>query len=79
MSISCQLTTGSLAWIHFHSFPRHFLLTNLMVLPVASLIIPLALVTMTLSSIGFCPTLMLKGTEFLVNTMISILEIIATM
>ena len=79
MSISCQLTTGPLAWIHFHSFPRHFLLTNLMVLPVASLIIPLALVTMTLRSLGFCPTIMLKGTEFLVNSMISILEIIAAM
>ena len=79
MSISCQLTTGPLAWACFHSFPQHFLLTNLIVLPLASLVIPTALATLTLHSIGLCPALFLKGTEFLVSTMITALEIIATM
>ena len=79
MSISCQLTTGPLAWIYFHSFPQHFLLTNLIVLPLASLVIPVALATLTLHSIGLCPVLFLKGTEFLVSTMITALEIIASM
>ena len=79
MSISCQLTTGPLAWIYFHSFPQHFLLTNLIVLPLASLIIPLALVAMALHSLGFCPSIMIRGTEFLVSAMTTALEIIATM
>ena len=79
MSISCQLTTGPLAWIYFHSFPRHFLLTNLMALPIAGLIIPLALVTMVLHSLGLCPVIFIKGTELLVSAMITALEIIATM
>ena len=79
MSISCQLTTGPLAWMYFHSFPRHFLLTNLMILPTASLVIPLALMTMALHSLGLCPAFLINGTEFLVNAMINALEIIATM
>ena len=79
LSISCQLTTGPLAWIHFHSFPQHFLLTNLIVLPLASLIIPVALATMVLYSIDLCPPLLIKGTEFLVDTMTTALEIIAAM
>ena len=73
------MTTAPLAWLYFHTFPKHFLLTNLIVLPLASLIIPVALATLTLHSIGLCPALFLKGTEFLVSTMITALEIIATM
>ena len=79
MSISCQVTTGPLAWIYFHSFPRHFLLTNLIVLPLAGLVIPSALATLTLHSLGLYPALLIKGTELLVSTMITALEIIATM
>ena len=29
MSISCQITTGPLAWMYFKTFPQYFLLTNL--------------------------------------------------
>jgi competence protein ComEC len=79
MSISCQVTTGPLAWIYFQSFPQHFLLTNLIVLPLASLVIPAALATLTLHSLGCCPVILLNSTEFLVSTMITALEIIATM
>ncbi|MBR5301056.1 MAG: ComEC/Rec2 family competence protein [Bacteroidales bacterium] len=79
MSIACQLTTGPLSWIYFHSFPQHFLLTNLIVLPLSSLIIPAALATLTLHALGLCPAIMLSATERLVSTMIRALEIIATM
>ena len=79
MSISCQVTTGPLAWIYFQSFPQHFLLTNLIVLPLASLVIPAALATLMLHSLGLCPAFLIKGTELLVSTMITVLKIIATM
>lgn len=79
MSISCQLATGPLAWFYFHSFPRHFLLTNLIVLPLAGLIIPASLATLTLHSLGLCPAFLIDFTEILVSAMVSALEIIACM
>lgn len=33
LTLSCQVFTAPLVWIHFHSFPRFFLLTNLVALP----------------------------------------------
>ena len=43
MSISCQLTTGPLAYIHFGTFPQYFLITNLIALPLTGLVIPISL------------------------------------
>ncbi len=79
LSISCQLTTGPLAWFYFDSFPQHFLLTNLIAIPLTSLIIPLALATLLLSSLGLCPAIILKATETLVQALSAALEIIAGM
>ena len=79
LSISCQITTGPLAWIYFHTFPRHFLLTNLIALPLAGAVIPGGILVIILNHAGICPEFMLKAVEFLVNILIRSLEIIATM
>lgn len=79
MSISCQLTTAPLAWYYFHSFPVHFLLTNLIALPLTGIIIPSALGVMVLDSIGLCPEFMIHAVEFLVTMMTGSLNIIAEM
>jgi competence protein ComEC len=79
LSISCQLTTAPLAWLYFHTFPKHFLLTNLIALPLAGLVIPGALIALLLDQAGICPELMLNGVEFLVTVLVRSLEIIATM
>lgn len=79
MSISCQLTTAPLAWYYFHSFPVHFLLTNLIALPLTGIIIPSALGVMVLDSIGLCPGFMIHAVEFLVTMMTEALDIIAEM
>lgn len=79
MSISCQLTTAPLAWLYFRSFPMHFLLTNLMAIPLTGLIIPASLITLTLNSIGICPQFIVQCSEALVNLLIKSLEIISTM
>ena len=79
MSISCQLTTGPLAFHHFGTLPEHFLLTNLIALPLTALIIPTALLTMLLTSVSLCPAFLVQMTEFLVHVLIRSLEIIAGM
>ncbi len=79
MSIACQLTTGPLAWLYFGSFPAHFLLTNLIALPLSSLLIPLGLITIVLTALGICPAIMLKATDTLVQALSAALEIIAGM
>ena len=79
LSISCQLTTGPIAWYYFSSFPHHFLLTNLIAIPLTGIIIPAALITLVLNTFGICPLFMLKLTEGLAGALTSSLAIIATM
>lgn len=79
MSISCQMTTAPLAYIRFGTLPGHFLLTNLLALPLTGLIIPAVLITMILVTSGICPGFVISACEILISTLISSLEIIATM
>ena len=38
ISISCQLTCGVLSYIYFGTFPRYFLVTNLLAIPLATVV-----------------------------------------
>ncbi len=53
VSLAAQLATGPLSLFYFHQFPNYFLLTNLIVIPLASLIIYSALATLVLTPIPF--------------------------
>ena len=79
ISISCQITTGPLAYLYFGTFPQYFLLTNLIAVPLAGLIIPAALVCLTLTALGCCPSFLATATEWLVTVLTDSLSIIATM
>lgn len=79
MSISCQITTGPLAWLYFGTFPVHFLLTNLIAIPLTGLIIPTALAILLLSALGICPEMLLRACEMLVTALSQALEIISVM
>ena len=79
LSIACQVTTGPLAYMYFGTFPVHFMLTNLLTLPLTGLLIPAALLTLCLSAIGICPAFLIQTTESLVTILISLLEVISTM
>jgi predicted membrane metal-binding protein len=78
MSISCQLTTGPIAYAFFGTFPKYFILTNLLAAPLAGIIIPYSLAVAGLSAIGICPDLLITGLEFMIQTLIGILEIISS-
>ena len=79
MSVSCQLTTGPLAYFYFRSFPVNFLLTNLISLPLTALIIPAALLTLVLECYGICPEILLRATEMLVTALSAALKVISSM
>lgn len=79
MSIACQITTAPLAWFYFGTFPVHFLLTNLIALPLTGLIIPVALLTLTMSVCGICPDILPRACEMLVTALSQALEIISLM
>ena len=79
LSLSCQITTGPLAYLYFGTFPQHFLLTNLLALPLATLIIPAGLLTTVLSMAGLCPDFISKGTEWLTQVLLETLRIISLM
>lgn len=79
MSISCQLTTGPLAYAYFGTFPQYFLLTNLIAVPLTGIIIPAALLTLLLSECGICPPFLVQSTEWLTTLLTESLGIIAVM
>lgn len=73
MSISCQLTAGVAAWAYFGTFPRYFLITNLMALPISSLLIPCSLVAMVLTGMGICPEIICRITGWLADVLVDVL------
>lgn len=79
ISISCQMTTGPLAWLWFGSLPKYCILTNLIAVPLAGLIIPCSIITIILHSFGVCPEIITRATECLVSTLTDALEIISLM
>ena len=79
LSISCQLFTSPLAWWRFHSFPRYFLLTNLLALPLTTALMTSAVLTVALWAVGLCPPVLINATDALCNWLQRALEIIATM
>lgn len=79
LSVSCQLTTGPLAFLRFGTVPKYFIMTNLLSLPLTGVLIPAALLTTLLNSAGLCPPFLLQATAHLASLLRQILEIIASM
>ena len=79
LTISCQIFTAPAAWWHFHTFPRHFLLANLIALPLAEAVIITALASLLLTALGICPQFLVQTCGSLVQLMEFCLETIASM
>ena len=79
MSISCQLTTGPIAYIHFGTFPHYFLITNMIALPLTGIAIPCAVLTIGLDLAGICPDILIKTLEGIIVILTDALEIISNM
>lgn len=79
LSIACQLTTCPLAYMYFGTFPKYFMLTNLLTLPLTGLLIPAALLTAVLSITGYSPAILIHTTEWLASSLIWLLKVISAM
>ena len=79
LSVSCQVFTAPLAWIHFRSFPRHFLLTNLLALPLTLALMFCAVSLLLLSLAGLSPAWLIRLTDFLATILQDSLRIIAAL
>ena len=79
MSISCQITTGPLAYIYFGTFPTQFILTNMIALPLTGIIIPMALATLITCSLGWDIGILINGTEWMVTLLCGALDLLSTM
>lgn len=77
LSISCQVFTGPLAWYYFHTFPKYFILTNLIALPLTSAIITLSVATIALSFLGICPEPLVILNDHAMQALVFCLEIIS--
>ena len=79
LAVSCQVFTGPLAWIRFHTFPRHFLLTNLMAIPVTTGLLTSAVAALLLDAVHLCPPILIKITDSLSCLLLWILQVIASL
>ena len=79
LSISCQITTAPLVWMLFRTFPKYFLITNLLALPLTELLIVSALACTALSAAGMDPGPIANMTDYLARTLTRLLEAIGSM
>jgi len=79
MSISCQVFTAPLAWYHFRSFPQWFLLTNVIAMPLTSVLIISALTAIILGQMGICPDTLLRIVNWEASLLVKALGIISGM
>ena len=75
LAISCQLFTGPLAWWRFGTFPTHFLITNLLAVPLTGLLLVAALLTL----LAGAPDWGLVVVDTLATTLSGLLSVIAGM
>lgn len=79
LSISCQFLTAPVVWMHFHTFPKYFLITNLLALPLTEALIISAVLTLLLSAFGLQPTVLIRLVDFLSRVLLSTLHIISSL
>lgn len=79
LTISCQVFTGPLAWWKFGTFPKYFLLTNLLSLPLTSAVMLLSVSTSVLFAIGICPDFLISLTDSSASLLFFIMKVISSM
>lgn len=79
LSLSCQLTTAPLVWLRFGTFPRYFLITNLLALPLTTVTIAAGVGCTCFQALGICPLWLVEATAFLLETLEGTLQVIASL
>ena len=79
MAISCQVFTAPLTLYLFGSFPQHFLLTNLLAIPITTCLIAVALAVLLFSALGICPGFLFVAADGLGAALRFCLEVISSL
>lgn len=79
LSISCQCFTALEAWRLFRSFPAYFLITNLMALPIMTLLMPAAIATTAFAATGHCPSILVSCCEACCRMLLTVLEVVSAL
>lgn len=77
VSLSAQIATFPLGLLYFHQFPNYFIISNIFVIPAATLVIYSGMVLLALSGIEFIAELIAKflnGLVKLLNEAVAIIE-----
>ncbi len=77
LAISCQLFTGTLAWLRFGTFPKYFLVTNILAMPLTSILMTLAVPAIVLQAAGLCPEFLITLTSHTASALIFIMNVIS--
>ena len=75
LTLSCQVFTAPLVWVHFRQFPRYFLLTNLGALPLTEAFLACSLPTL----LPGCPAGIKKLADVLGQTLLFFLKTVASL
>ena len=79
LSCSCQLFTAPLVWLRFGTFPKYFILTNLLAMPLTSALMMCGLGCVALSALGVSHEWLLIITDSLAEILQGCLGTIAGM
>lgn len=79
LAVSCQIFTAPLVWIRFHSFPKYFIITNLLALPLTSALMAVSVAALALQGLGGCPPLLASAADFLARTLLFTLTTISSL
>ena len=77
LTISCQIFTAPAVWYHFGTFPPYFLISNLIAIPLSSLIINLSIPVIILEAAGICPEFLIRADEAAIKALCGSLEIVS--
>ena len=78
LSISCQVFTAPLVWLRFHTFPKYFLLANLISLPLTEALMVGGLVCIGLETVKISPRFLTRAVDWISELLCSSLETIAS-
>ena len=79
LAVSCQIFTAPLTWIRFHSFPKYFILTNLLALPLTSAFMAASVAAIALQGLGGCPAFLACAVDFLAQSLLFVLDVISSL
>lgn len=79
LAISCQITTFPVVLGTFGTFPTYFLLTNMLAMPLVSIIMVVSIATAILTVTGTCPHILIAAQEKILSIFLWILRTISEM